>query len=170
MSDTSLEELHSRGNVYSEIKHFKRVHFDREEITRCVCGQDDSPNELVRERSDNMVVLGERIKDFFIQCDGCSVWQHGGCVGICDESSSPEDYYCEECKPDQHDLRTSSDGRHFSLYLPYALHGDRGIVRVESRKSTNQPQAKQQWRKVSKSNIGKIASSDDRRVTPIIDD
>ncbi|KAI5286459.1 hypothetical protein KEM54_006769 [Ascosphaera aggregata] len=45
----------------------------------------------------------------FIQCDGCKVWQHGGCVGIMDEEASPEEYYCERCRGDLH--RIVIDGK-----------------------------------------------------------
>ena len=46
----------------------------------------------------------------FIQCDICKVWQHGGCVGIMDEAASPDEYFCEECKPEFHKLMTSAKG------------------------------------------------------------
>jgi len=34
------------------------------------------------------------------QCDKCSVWQHGPCVGLYAEF--PGDYFCEKCRPDLH--------------------------------------------------------------------
>jgi hypothetical protein len=46
----------------------------------------------------------------FIQCDDCQVWQHGGCVSIMEESAVPDNYYCEECKPDLHELLRSING------------------------------------------------------------
>ncbi|KAK5009802.1 hypothetical protein LTR28_013324, partial [Elasticomyces elasticus] len=52
-------------------------------IIRCTCKRHDYP--------------GSGPGGFFIQCDSCSVWQHGGCVGIADESSAPDTYFCEIC-------------------------------------------------------------------------
>lgn len=37
-----------------------------------------------------------------IQCEQCFVWQHGICVGLMREEDSPEHYYCEKCKPENH--------------------------------------------------------------------
>ncbi|KAG7291718.1 hypothetical protein NEMBOFW57_001737 [Staphylotrichum longicolle] len=48
----------------------------------------------------------------FVQCDVCKVWQHGGCVGIMTEESSPDEYFCEQCRQDLHKLWTASNGRH----------------------------------------------------------
>ncbi|GJD10393.1 Putative histone deacetylase complex subunit cti6 [Galdieria sulphuraria] len=54
---------------------------DSEEKTRCPCG---------------------RIENFgtMIQCDECRVWQHAKCVGFRKLSEIPEQYFCEECRPD----------------------------------------------------------------------
>ncbi|KAK4991635.1 Histone deacetylase complex subunit [Elasticomyces elasticus] len=52
-------------------------------VVRCTCKRHDYP--------------GSGPGGFFIQCDSCSVWQHGGCVGIVDESSAPDTYFCEIC-------------------------------------------------------------------------
>lgn len=59
------------------------------EVTRCVCGIVESDDEA----SDG---------GLYIQCDQCSVWQHGNCVGFADESEVPEVYYCEICHPEFH--------------------------------------------------------------------
>jgi hypothetical protein len=58
---------------------------DDEEI-RCICGNDD--------RNDTRP---------FIACDACSVWQHNVCMGIPDdEDDVPEHYFCEQCRPEEH--------------------------------------------------------------------
>lgn len=63
---------------------------EEEEIIRCVCGatsQDtDDPD------------------DPWIACDQCHVWQHNVCVGmsVFDEDLEGLEYYCEECKPQNH--------------------------------------------------------------------
>ncbi|KAF3761930.1 hypothetical protein M406DRAFT_348063 [Cryphonectria parasitica EP155] len=63
---------------------------EEEEVIRCVCGatsQDtDDPD------------------DPWIACDQCHVWQHNVCVGmsVFDEDLEDIEYYCEECKPQNH--------------------------------------------------------------------
>lgn len=88
-SSDELEEDHE--NIDEE---------DEEEAeTRCVCGAMDPPD------SDGL----------FIQCEKCSVWQHGFCVNIGD--NVPEKYWCEECKPELHTITVTSVGK-VSKYLP----------------------------------------------------
>ena len=42
-------------------------------------------------------------KRAFIGCDACTVWQHNVCMGINDdEDDIPEHYFCEECRPEEH--------------------------------------------------------------------
>ena len=81
---------------------------DEEEITRCICGHQDYPGPPLSEAFSGVHAHAEDAGGLFIQCDGCSVWQHGGCVGIIEESRSPDKYYCEECKPKQHELHSDS--------------------------------------------------------------
>ncbi|CAB4254267.1 similar to Saccharomyces cerevisiae YPL181W CTI6 Protein that relieves transcriptional repression by binding to the Cyc8p-Tup1p corepressor and recruiting the SAGA complex to the repressed promoter [Maudiozyma barnettii] len=73
---------------------------EEEEITRCVCGEQEPADE----------------SGLYIQCEQCSVWQHGFCVGIVEEV--PDKYWCEQCKPELHDLYTDEEGRKRSHYLP----------------------------------------------------
>ncbi|KAL1413061.1 Histone deacetylase complex subunit [Vanrija albida] len=56
----------------------------KEEITRCVCKNEEDADVMM------------------IQCDKCNVWQHGGCVGIWGDDEAPDEYFCEECRPDLH--------------------------------------------------------------------
>ena len=64
-----------------------------DEITRCICGyQEYQGGDDDQTDTDGL----------FIQCDKCSVWQHGFCVGITDSASTPDNYYCEKCKPELH--------------------------------------------------------------------
>ncbi|KAG0670473.1 hypothetical protein C6P45_002377 [Maudiozyma exigua] len=73
---------------------------DEEEITRCVCGEQEPADE----------------SGLYIQCEECSVWQHGFCVGIVEDV--PDKYWCEQCKPELHDLYTDEEARKRSHYLP----------------------------------------------------
>ena len=55
---------------------------------RCVCGIYEEEEEV--ERS-------------MICCDNCSAWQHNDCMSLPDDPNySPETYYCEQCKPEDH--------------------------------------------------------------------
>lgn len=76
-----------------------------EEITRCVCTHQEWPGPAI--------VTGDPENDegggFFIQCDKCKVWQHGGCVGLV-EDQVPESYYCEECRPGMHKIFSNPQG------------------------------------------------------------
>ncbi|MBW0533078.1 hypothetical protein O181_072793 [Austropuccinia psidii MF-1] len=57
---------------------------DETNLTRCVCGEDnDEANDVI-----------------MFQCDKCSVWQHGPCVGLYVEF--PGEYFCDKCRPDLH--------------------------------------------------------------------
>lgn len=85
------------------------------EVTRCVCGKQDYPGPpLVDDDAEDDSEEG----GLFIQCDSCSVWQHGGCVGIMNDTMTPEFYYCDECRPDYHKLFENDLGQRFSRYVP----------------------------------------------------
>ena len=84
---------------------------EEEEITRCICGQQEYPGPPLSEAfAGNSDINSDDAGGLFILCDGCSVWQHGGCVGIVEESQSPDKYYCEECRPKLHQVHTDSRG------------------------------------------------------------
>lgn len=103
---------------------------ESEEVTRCICGNAEYPGPPsfaqdggrphgtkagVKEETAPKVLAGsdgllDDTGNFFIQCDNCQVWQHGGCVGLLDESMSPDEYFCEECKPEYHKIHRTSTG------------------------------------------------------------
>ncbi|CCE65033.1 hypothetical protein TPHA_0J02130 [Tetrapisispora phaffii CBS 4417] len=72
--------------------------------TRCICNEIDPPDE----------------SGLYIQCETCGVWQHGFCVGINEgEDSTLDKYWCEQCKPELHDVYTVPNGDSMrSHYLP----------------------------------------------------
>lgn len=82
-----------------------------DEVTRCICGSDEL---LVPDNSGTD--FDDVDPGFFIQCDKCSVWQHGYCVGIKGESNAPEKYWCEKCRPDLHYLFVDKYGIQRSQY------------------------------------------------------
>ena len=91
---------------------------EEEEVTRCVCGQQEYPGMPVITSKSNgksddaspSAVLPEDTGAMFIQCDICKVWQHGGCVGIMSEPMSPDEYFCEQCRKDLHTIKSTATG------------------------------------------------------------
>lgn len=103
-----------------------------DEAVRCICGFDEYPGPPQLNEEDNKHGIREGIEEpiitaadvtedlagFFLQCDVCKVWQHGGCVGIMNEEQSPDEYFCEECRKDLHRIYTAPNGQRYSHYLP----------------------------------------------------
>lgn len=103
-----------------------------EEVTRCICGRAEypGPSASLREsytgpgmntilpfhrincRTNNCCLepLSDDLGNFFVQCDSCQVWEHGGCMGLTDEANLPEEYYCEQCKPEFHKIIRGPNG------------------------------------------------------------
>ena len=90
-----------------------------EEVTRCICGNQEYPglplsagdSSKSNSKSDtDPASFTEDTTGWFIQCDDCKVWQHGGCVGITDEATSPEEYFCEQCRKDLHKVTSTVNG------------------------------------------------------------
>jgi len=95
-----------------------------DEAVRCICGFDEYPGPPALNDDDNKHGVREGIEEpiitvadvtedlagFFLQCDVCKVWQHGGCVGIMNEEQSPDEYFCEECRKDLHKVFTAPNG------------------------------------------------------------
>ncbi|ODV88233.1 hypothetical protein CANARDRAFT_183242, partial [[Candida] arabinofermentans NRRL YB-2248] len=106
---------HDFEEEYSEPHgSFEEDEASLEEVTRCTCNNDELiiPPNAGSEFDD--IDTG-----FFIQCETCSVWQHGYCVGIRDEENAPEKYWCEQCKPELHDLFVDKYGFTRSRYNPH---------------------------------------------------
>ena len=109
-----------------EVETTNGVEEDMEDdgTVRCLCdyddypgppklGDDDSKHGLrqgIEEPVITVAEITEELSGFFLQCDICKVWQHGGCVGIMNEEASPDEYFCEECRKDLHKIYTASNG------------------------------------------------------------
>ncbi|KAI9732946.1 MAG: hypothetical protein M1818_007379 [Claussenomyces sp. TS43310] len=102
-----------------------------DEAVRCICSFDEYPGppqltddekKLVSDSAElEFITVADYTDDlagFFLQCDMCKVWQHGGCVGIKNEDMSPDEYFCELCRKDLHRVFTASNGQKYSQYLP----------------------------------------------------
>jgi len=108
-----------------------------DEAVRCICGFDDYPGpppldgDAKHGRDDSEVdvyavlELTDEVSGFFVQCDICKVWQHGACVGIMTEESSPDEYFCEQCRKDFHKIHVASNGCVIQSYVV----GSEGLCR-----------------------------------------
>jgi hypothetical protein len=120
-SDTVEVEI---ANNTEEVEEGVEEGADDDEAVRCICGYEDYPGppQLADEDSKHGVREGieepiitvadvtEDLAGFFLQCDVCKVWQHGGCVGIMSEDASPDEYFCEQCRKDLHKIYTAANG------------------------------------------------------------
>lgn len=93
-----------KSKLVEEIASFPppyTAHDDDEEgsVTRCVCG---SGKHIIDAIISLTISDEEDMGNFMIQCEQCSVWQHGVCMGVANVDESPEHYYCEQCKPENH--------------------------------------------------------------------
>ncbi|RCI15737.1 hypothetical protein L249_2913 [Ophiocordyceps polyrhachis-furcata BCC 54312] len=95
---------------------------EEDEAVRCICGSEDYPGRPPVEGPDADLFTGieltEDVTGFFVQCDICKVWQHGACVGIFSAESSPDEYFCDQCRKDLHRINAASNGQKYSKYLP----------------------------------------------------
>ncbi|KAK1655900.1 PHD-finger domain-containing protein [Colletotrichum phormii] len=101
-----------------------------DESVRCVCGFDEYPGPPPFEEDSKhgkhnpeadffaSIELSDEVSGLFVQCDVCKVWQHGACVGIFTEESSPDEYFCENCRKDLHKIHAAANGQRYSNYLP----------------------------------------------------
>ena len=104
-----------------------------DEAVRCICGFDDYPGPPPIDHDTKHgkvgqdagvfagIELTDEITGFFVQCDVCKVWQHGACVGIMTEESSPEEYFCEQCRKDFHRIHKASNGLVFGILDSFSI-------------------------------------------------
>lgn len=87
---------------------------EEDEAVRCICGSDEYPGCPPADGPDAEMFAAidftDDVTGFFVQCDICKVWQHGACVGIFSAESSPDEYFCEQCRKDLHKCHTASNG------------------------------------------------------------
>ncbi|KAL2276740.1 hypothetical protein FJTKL_00516 [Diaporthe vaccinii] len=114
---------------------------------RCVCGFDDYPgpppvdDDKKHGPKDSIDVepllpsdINDDVAGLFVQCDVCNVWQHGACVGIMSEDTTPDEYYCEECRKDLHKVHIASNGQRYSHYFPILPNHRKSTTRSRSPK------------------------------------
>lgn len=109
---------------------------EEDEAVRCICGAEEYPGRPPVEGSDAdffaAIELTEDVTGFFVQCDVCKVWQHGACVGIFSAESSPDEYFCEQCRKDLHKIHVATNG-YVAFLQSTKFHG-----RVRQRSSGSQ--------------------------------
>lgn len=92
----------SRRNYNEKVEE----EFDEDgETTRCICGNDDLNTDEINSQLRTLLKTEYQIsidQGLFIQCDKCSVWQHGYCVGLFTDEDVPDKFWCELCKPEFH--------------------------------------------------------------------
>ncbi|KAH6604973.1 cti6 cyc8-tup1 interacting [Trichoderma cornu-damae] len=135
IDDTLLGRRRKRGHDEEQYKSLRNETLDmsnepetlqeeEDEAVRCICGCEDYPGRPPVDGSDAnflaSIELSEDVTGFFVQCDICKVWQHGACVGIFSAESSPEEYFCEQCRKDLHKIQTANNGQNgVSGYFSY---------------------------------------------------
>lgn len=73
-----------------------------DEVIRCVCGHNEDD------------IAGKK----FIACDACEVWQHNDCMGVpLKEEDQPEHYFCEQCRPEDHEELVAAIERGEPIWL-----------------------------------------------------
>ncbi|KAF9971301.1 hypothetical protein BGZ73_005772 [Actinomortierella ambigua] len=72
-----------RSNRGGHARSKKKEEDDDGGTTRCVCNE-------------------QHHEGVMIQCETCKVWQHCPCVGLGDGEVTPDKYYCETCRPQNH--------------------------------------------------------------------
>ncbi|CAH6723885.1 hypothetical protein CLIB1444_22S00430 [[Candida] jaroonii] len=107
----------SRRNYNEKVEE----EFDEDgETTRCICGNDDLNVDDINGQLRTLLKSEYQIQidqGLFIQCDKCSVWQHGYCVGLFTDEDVPDKYWCELCKPDLH-FFVDDEHENRTLYKP----------------------------------------------------
>lgn len=103
-----LKKKQEEDEIEEEVEENEEVDEENDddnesEITRCVCNNDELKS--VSSTVSSILLREYSIKvdtGLFIQCDQCSVWQHGYCVGLFHSNDVPDKYWCELCKPAYH--------------------------------------------------------------------
>jgi hypothetical protein len=79
---------------------------EEEEIIRCICGEYEEEEDIERD---------------MICCDKCSAWQHNDCMGLTfAKGEVPDQYFCEQCKPEDHPVLMAKIARGEKPWLEVA--------------------------------------------------
>ncbi|KAM3548298.1 hypothetical protein MY1884_009241 [Beauveria asiatica] len=129
---------------------------EEDEAVRCICDSEDYPGRPPVDGPDaelfaSVDLTAEDVTGFFVQCDVCKVWQHGACVGIFSAESSPDEYFCEQCRQDLHKIAVANNGYVVIPYISESRHCVSLIQALASYSTVNLGGARGErasWRKV----------------------
>ncbi|WWC88464.1 uncharacterized protein L201_003375 [Kwoniella dendrophila CBS 6074] len=150
--DDHLLPVEIRRTSFSAKKPKKEKEVEKvEEVEQAIEDEEDVPDlddETSNHEDEDEEEEEEEVKDvtrcvchkvvdidtMMIQCDKCNVWQHGECMGIWGDEEAPDEYFCEECKPERHQALLKwirRQGRKSGTFIPPLpenlrnLHNDR---------------------------------------------
>ncbi|CUM50884.1 uncharacterized protein AC631_01287 [Debaryomyces fabryi] len=162
-------ELNSEFPEDDEINNYEAEAEDEvdeeQEVTRCICGQDEVNTRGINPQLHALLWKEYQIKidnGLFIQCDKCSVWQHGYCVGLFINEDVPEKYWCEICKPDLHIFIYDNNEIVRSLYKP--VNDKRKKLLVENSISQENNNKRNKAKRPGQSNSSPVSASENSKL------
>ncbi|CUM55173.1 unnamed protein product [Debaryomyces tyrocola] len=161
-------ELNSEFPEDDEINNYEAEAEDEvdeeQEVTRCICGQDEVNTRGINPQLHALLWKEYQIKidnGLFIQCDKCSVWQHGYCVGLFINEDVPEKYWCEICKPDLHIFIYDNNETVRSLYKP--VNDKRKKLLLENSISQENNNKRNKAKRQGQSNSSPVSASESNK-------
>lgn len=162
-------ELNSEFPEDDEINNYEAEAEDEvdeeQEVTRCICGQDEVNTRGINPQLHALLWKEYQIKidnGLFIQCDKCSVWQHGYCVGLFINEDVPEKYWCELCKPDLHIFIYDNNEIVRSLYKP--VNDKRKKLLLENSISQENNNKRNKVKRQGQSNSSPVSTSENSKL------
>jgi hypothetical protein len=161
-------ELNSEFPEDDEINNYEAEAEDEvdeeQEVTRCICGQDEVNTRGINPQLHALLWKEYQMKidnGLFIQCDKCSVWQHGYCVGLFINEDVPEKYWCEICKPDLHIFIYDNNETVRSLYKP--VNDKRKKLLLENSISQENNNKRNKAKRQAQSNSSPVSASESNK-------
>lgn len=161
-------ELNSEFPEDDEINNYEAEAEDEvdeeQEVTRCICGQDEVNTRNINPQLHALLWKEYQMKidnGLFIQCDKCSVWQHGYCVGLFINEDVPEKYWCEICKPDLHIFIYDNNETVRSLYKP--VNDKRKKLLLENSISQENNNKRNKAKRQAQSNSSPVSASESNK-------
>ncbi|THH28378.1 hypothetical protein EUX98_g5797 [Antrodiella citrinella] len=83
--DAQVDEYAQNGDGIGKESGGDAQDEEEQGITRCPCEGEEDPGEGT-----------------MVMCEECHAWQHGTCMGFPTEDLIPDNYFCEQCRPDMY--------------------------------------------------------------------
>ncbi|SAM01354.1 hypothetical protein [Absidia glauca] len=122
---------------------------DDSAITRCPCGKEKLPNWFGNSNGNNNNNKDNNEEEdddegLMVMCDQCEVWQHCKCVGLEEEKDIPDQYYCEQCRPENHKSVKTPHGRRYKrLYSSLGFSQDSNEDQPSAKPAKRKKRAKE---------------------------